>query len=419
MTVSRETLLFFGARCAVLAPLCLLAYWPFLQLPMISDDYIQVHLGRSYGPWEKWGALAQDALYRCRATSILVTHWTEMMLGASSAGLTASGLFFHFLNAVMVFLAGSWERIGWRMSFAAACFFAVYQRPQEAVIWYAALPELLVFLFVAGGLLCWLRYLREPGMGWYAAAAGCFVLALLSKESGVVFAPMAAGLALLERRAAVRWTAPFFVLAGVYYLAAHAAKAEHLHFNDGTFSLTAPFLLTAARSIGRMFWLWGGIAAGTLLYLRRRAEWPWLAGAVAWAFVALLPYSFLTYQGAVPSRHTYMASLGIALVAGKAFLLVKERRARLAWVLAGLCVAYQVTYLWLYKYPQYVERARPTELLVEAVKDHRGPVHVTCFPYTREVAQRTVEIATGGEAWLETAKAPGALAVDGCVLNNN
>lgn len=34
--------------------------------------------------------------------------------------------------------------------------------------------------------------------------------------------------------------------------------------------------------------------------------------------LALLPYVFLTYQTRVPSRHTYLASAGLAMLAGAA-----------------------------------------------------------------------------------------------------
>ncbi|MBI2689854.1 MAG: hypothetical protein HYX27_26405 [Acidobacteria bacterium] len=412
-----------GLRIAVLGSLCLLAYGPFLPLPLISDDYIQIHLGRLYGPWDQWGNLAHDALYRCRATSILLTHWTEAFFGVDAFPLNLSSLVLHFLNTLLVLLAGSWHRIGWRVSFPAACFFAAYQRPQEAVVWYAALPELLVFGFVIGGLLCWLRYLDRGTPWWYSAALGCFLFALLSKESAVVFAPMAAGLAWMERRS-LRPAIPFFLLGAAYFAAAHSARDQHLHFNDGTFSLTAPFLFTAARSIGRLYWVWGLVATVVLLRTRRLAHFQWIAMATTWMFIALLPYSFLTYQNAVPSRHTYIASAGIAFILAKAFVFWKEQAPsrHLVTAVMAVCLLYQLGYLWLYKYPQYVERSRPTEELLQAVATHRGPVRITCFPYAAEVAQRALEISTRGKAWIVSAHeeaSPRELRFDGCIRRQN
>lgn len=410
-------------RAVVLAALCLAAYAPFLSLPPISDDYIQIELGYRYGPVSHWGQLAQDALYRCRATSIVLTYWTISLLGTASATLSASSLGLHFVNPLLVLAAGSWRRIGYRLSFPAACFFAAYQRPQEAVVWYAAMPELLVFGFIAAGLLCWIRFLETVSWRWYAAAWGCYLLALASKESAVIFGPLALALAWLERRRDLRLqgsTAPFFAVALAYYLAAQAAQDTHLHFNDGTFSVSAPFLLIELKSIGRLLWVWGGIAAAVLLYRHWRTERAWLAGVAGWMFIALLPYSFLTYQTSVPSRHTYLASVGIAILIGRAWLALSAYRPAAA--VAAVCLLYQVGYLWIYKYPQYVERARPTELLLDAVRDHRGPVELTCFPYTAEVARRALEVGTEGQAFLAPADWPGAddvLRFNGCPAARN
>jgi hypothetical protein len=54
-------------------------------------------------------------------------------------------------------------------------FFAVYEGHQEAVMWYAALPELLVFFVSLATLLLWLRWRENGGRqgAWYAAATAC------------------------------------------------------------------------------------------------------------------------------------------------------------------------------------------------------------------------------------------------------
>src|SRR4051794_20299616 len=68
---------------SALAALSLLAYLRSLSLPLIADDYLQVQLGRQYGPITGWRGLAADPLYRSRSTSILLTQWTEQLFGVS------------------------------------------------------------------------------------------------------------------------------------------------------------------------------------------------------------------------------------------------------------------------------------------------------------------------------------------------
>src|SRR5262245_10751009 len=126
---------------AGLAALSLLAYFPALSLPRISDTYLQIQLGRQWGPIDAWGELFRDPLYRCRATSIVLTWWLERLFGMSQALLNWSQLILHVLGVWLVHAFGAIRGIGWKLSFAAAAFFAVYEGHQEAVIWFAAIPE--------------------------------------------------------------------------------------------------------------------------------------------------------------------------------------------------------------------------------------------------------------------------------------
>jgi hypothetical protein len=177
--------------CFALAFLCLLTYGRGLTLPLISDDYLQIHLGRDYGSWEQWPALAADTLYRCRATSIVLTHWTEKWLGLDPFRYHLTSLLVHFLNCCLVACLGIWRPIGFVLSIPAALVFAFLERPHEAVLWYSALPELLVFAFTLAALLAWIQYCQTGRWRWYVAAGVAFALALLSKESAVVFVPLA------------------------------------------------------------------------------------------------------------------------------------------------------------------------------------------------------------------------------------
>jgi len=53
--------------------------------------------------------------------------------------------------------------VGWRRSFWAACFFAIFEGHQEAVMWIAASVELFLFLFGVGAILLWDVWLRGGG----------------------------------------------------------------------------------------------------------------------------------------------------------------------------------------------------------------------------------------------------------------
>jgi hypothetical protein len=398
-----------SARMAVLAGLALVAYLPALNLPLLSDDHTQLWLAHRYGPVSSWGELAADPLYRCRATSIWLTYVTERLLGSSAPVLHASSLLLHVLNTWLVFALGAWRLIGWRVSAVAAAFFAVYEGHQEAVMWYAALPELLVFFFGLAALAAWIVWLEsgQTRRGWYLAAVALFAGALLSKESAVAFVPLmviAAWAAGLGRRRSAAVLSPFLVLAAVYVGLNFAGRSLNHHYWDGTFSLKAPFWFTLPNSGLRLLWIWGVVAVACLLIWRRR-EWARL-GLLAgcWIVVTLLPYSFLTYMTRVPSRHRYLASVGLAWLVAAAFLALGERlrhrrRAALALV-ASAVVAHNCLYLWTKKRDQFLRRAEPVQALLDFSRRAEGAIHIRCFPYGETVARHAIEVGAGKPASL-------------------
>lgn len=392
---------------ALLGALATFPYLPFLGLPYISDDYLQVALGRRWGPVASWPDLAADALYRCRATSIVLTYWTTEAFGFSSSLLQAQSILIHVLNTLLIAALGSWSVIGWRAAVVAAGFFAVHEGHQEAVVWYAALPELLVFLFALASLHAWLRWALAPSgrRGWYLLSLGLFVLALLSKESGVAVVPLMAGVAwwtgARSRRDWLAALAPYGLISLAYAAAIFSARQTHLHLNDGTFSLDAPVASVLARSGFRLLWVWGLAALMWLAYRRRAVDWRLPAAALLWIGITLLPYSFLSYMPRVPSRHVYWASAGLAFLFAAGLLSI-WRQWRSKPVLAGLAaivIAHNCAWLWWKKLPQYERRAAPTENLVRfAERAPPGPITVKCFPYSPELAQLAVEMRTGRPA---------------------
>jgi hypothetical protein len=394
----------YRAALLALGALCVLAYFRALWLPIIADTYLQIELGRRWGPIEAWPDLAKDALYRCRATSIVLTWWIERLFGVEAPVLRTANLSLHILATWLVFAFGAVKQIGWKLSFLAAAFFAVYEGHQEAVMWFAAIPEVLVFIFVLASILCWLLWLQSEGArkAMLAASLLFFVLALLSKESGVVV-PALMGASLLIYRAQWRRiilaVAPCVVLNLVYAVLIFEAQSNHLHFNDGTFSTKANVAFTMINSIGRLFWFWGLLSLVALIALKRRDQLLTIAGAGVWIVITFLPYSFIAYMPRVPSRHTYLASAGLAIIVAAAYLALRERhRHTHSWIPAAVAVAvilHNTGYIWIKKQEQYLVRAAPTEELIRLGRSHKGPILLRCFPYGPELAAMVLRQETG------------------------
>jgi hypothetical protein len=345
----------------------------------------------------------RDALYRSRATSLVASHWTEAAFGFSPFVFHVSSLAIHIVNVWLVLLIGAWSEIGWQRAALGAAFFAVYEGHQEAVIWYAALPELLVFTFGVASFICWVAWL-EGGCSrkrWLAASFAAFILALFSKESGVLVAGLLVIPAAARRENIRKVTIallPYGAAAAGYFAWIYAASANHFHFHDGTFSLNAPFISTAAISVARLFWFCGVLGVLGIVLAGSRPGFRILGLGLAWVWIAVLPYSFLTYMNRVPSRHTYFASAGLALIVGAGFVAFVRgfRVSRLVAVgIAAAVIAGNAAYIWTWKHAQYVKRASAIVAVVKAARLTPGPVYVHCFPHPFHVAELATLLETG------------------------
>lgn len=392
-----------------LAAVASVAYAPFLSLPLISDTYTQIFLGRVYGAPEGWLALSDDVLYRSRATSLVASHLIDALFGNWYLAHKLLNLAVHIANAWLIFALGRWPLLGYRVTLAAATFFAVYEGHQEAIVWVAALPELLMVLFALLALHAWIAWARAELAGWRGAAlvAAAYLLALYSKESAVGLWPVLAWLTWRES-GPPSWRAPWFlagslaVFSAGYALAIFAAADNHLHLNDGTFSLRAPFWLVLPHSLLRMLWIWGvvalAVAAAWGIALRRRL----LVFAVVWMAATLLPYSFLLYMNRVPSRHTYFAAVGLAMLIGLAWDgIAAHWTQRPQWLmpaLAAVVFAHNCGYLWVKKLPQYERRAAATENFLRYADQHRDAevLAVACRgPYGIDVYKHAAAVVFG------------------------
>lgn len=105
----------------------------------------------------------------------------------------------------------------------------------------------------------------------------------------------------------LRSSIAFASLSVVYFFLGFTHRSDHLQYNDGTFSINAPFGLTLVRSAVLVLWPSGLLGLFASPVLRREAFFAVLPFTIAWMLIALLPYSFMTYTPYLPSRHTFLA----------------------------------------------------------------------------------------------------------------
>lgn len=375
---------------ALLAVLCVVSYWPVFTQPFIADDYDQIPRASVYGPPSGWPLIAQNPVFRFRFTWFELSYALLRLFGFHALPFYLASIALHVLGTWLVYALGTWRLAGSRLALPAAAFFAIYEGHQEAVMWVSASMELLAFVFGVGAFVLWTRWLEARGWWRYGLALVLFAGALVSKESAAIFAALFALPVIFERRwlRGLAGLIPFATLAGAVVAASLLPSQSNARLGDGSFSLDAPFLLVLANSYWRLLFPVGFLSVAVLLWRRAGMYRRLVLFCLAWMAIALLPYCFLTYMLRVPSRQTYLASLGLAWLVAAGYEVLRVPASRVIVVCCVIAVlALNLGTLWVKKRRQFEERAAPTEALIEVARRATGPVRVLCFPYARVTAE--------------------------------
>jgi hypothetical protein len=352
--------------------LCWMAYASCLNNGFISDDYVNLrHAETAKSLW----ALFQSPPLNFRMTSFIAYSVLEGVFGGRYEFFYAANILLHFVNCLLL-----WELLvvigrDRKEAYLAAVLFAVFQAPQEAVMWIAAMNETLLGLFVLSTILLWLK-------GYRFVAALCFLLALFSKESAPIvlllipivqwqrgekvplrqMVPLLAPLVIFSAVFFWTWSGNSMIQHGVYAAGPHAllvlGRSLHLLFRPSFYVLLVVSLLATRR--------WGTLQP--------------LPKFVVWIMVPMVPYAFLTYSPYIPSRQVYMASM--VMVSVMAYFIRQFKQFWIQLILVMAFLAYNVGYMWLRNDPQFENRAAPTTQLVTLLRSHQpAPILLEGFPY--------------------------------------
>jgi hypothetical protein len=392
--VARLALVSHRSALLAIAALAILAYLPAFQISFIADDYPQIQMSRTFLEPGGIEGLLRSPISQTRITFFALSYFVDRFAGLDPRIYHGVALALHVLACWLLYALGIWKLVGQKIALIAACFFAVFEGHQEPIMWISAEMETLLFLFGVGAMLCFIQWLRGKGWLYYALALVSFGLALLSKESAYIFAALMLLPALNmttdtkeDRKRTVLGLLPFVVIAAAYVIGLASGRISNPRFGDGSFAITWHFPRVLAESLGRLLFVWGWLALAVLAIFRAREYLPLTIYSLVWMTLGLIPYSFLTYMNRVPSRHTYLPSVGLALIFAAAMVCVWDRfGGRLVLAIAAIVLMANVGILWRKKAEQYKTRALPTDMLINAVRHADGPIHIRCFPYIPLVA---------------------------------
>jgi hypothetical protein len=180
---------------ALAAALAFLAHFPALHGGFVYDDQLTVVENPSLRSPGHFLALLLYARFR---PVVNVSYALNYAIGGLAPfGYHLVNLLLHALNAALLFFVarplfarGQTPERAAVLGFAAASIFAVHPALTQAVAYVSGRSELLCGTFVLLGLLAFLRAVDGGGLRWWLLGFLAQLLAVASKEPGVMLAPV-------------------------------------------------------------------------------------------------------------------------------------------------------------------------------------------------------------------------------------
>jgi hypothetical protein len=364
--LARRTLLFF------LALACLAAYLPAFNNGFIADDYVNLEWAGKF--FAHPGFLFTVPPQNFRMTSFVVFEALKEVFGYKPVVWYAVNTGFHFIACVLL-----WRLLlrleDERVAALGTLLFAVFQAPQEAVMWVSAMNETLSAVFILAALLLWLKNRHGCGLLSYS-------LALISKESAPI---------LLVLIPVIQWRQkkPLFTREYCLYLVPTAAFAavflktwsanSMIHYQ--IYAVSPRALLVLAITMHRLLWPWLYVfLALSLVWGSMRPKISAAATGLILIAIPMLPYIFLTYDKHLPSRQLYLASMVFMVML--ASLSEKITSIGLRTTVVGVFCVWNIFYMWTTKDRQFLERAAPTTVLLRFLQTHEPTrIRIDGFAY--------------------------------------
>jgi protein O-mannosyl-transferase len=179
--------------CLVLAVAVFAVFFQVRNYSLIYfDDYAFMHSASKHaldGAFNFWGAFQkEDTLLYSRPMTMLSHMLSCFLFGHRYGPHHLVSLFFHLVNAILlfwIFRTGT-GRIG--RSAVLAALFAVHPANVEAVAWLSARVSLVSGFFFLLILLFYIRYTQQPKITKYILIVVCFILGLMAKPE-IVYVP--------------------------------------------------------------------------------------------------------------------------------------------------------------------------------------------------------------------------------------
>jgi tetratricopeptide (TPR) repeat protein len=334
-----------------------------LQNPLVSGHHVAQVFGS--GVWAFRGV--QGNYYR--PIQFLVYIALHATFGYSATAFHFFMLLLHVANTLLVYRLAERLVANTRVAAAAAALFAVHPIHTETVDWVAALPDLLLTTIVIFAVWTFIRRDGPPAAAWIVAYCGLYLLALMTKETGIMLLPLFVGYDWIGARSLRRHSPLYTAMAATLaiYVAARwsalgglaPAQQTFHHLTPAEFAFSAVtvageylaklivpaglnyfHIFTPTRGLrlallGSMLAI--GAAAALAVAVRRKV--PAVSYGVLWIALTIAPALNLTGvgQNVFAERYLYLPSVGFVWMAALAWEWCRSRRPSASWA-AGIAI---------------------------------------------------------------------------------
>lgn len=205
----------------------LLAYLNSLKNGFVWDDHLFIEASPFIKDWRNilqmftpsYFTLSWKTLDVNRPLMVLSLMADYYVWGLNALGYHLTNILLHTANTGLVFLFFRHVSIGQRSAVFASLLFAVHPIQTEAVNGINFREDLLATFFILLGILHLIKFVASRRQRHYAISVWSFLMALLSKETAVMFFPIAlAYLYIFDRRIGKRYYIPYIGILLAYLL---------------------------------------------------------------------------------------------------------------------------------------------------------------------------------------------------------
>jgi protein O-mannosyl-transferase len=284
------------------------------------------------------------------------------LFGCDPVSFHVASVVVHVLNAALLYAFARALTRSAVFAGVAALLFAVHPGYVQAVVWVAAITDLLPATWYFLALWTYLLFLERRGSLFYAISLAAFVTCLLTHESSATLLPMMIALealTMVDREGRFRLTplatltkryAPFAVCLAVYLAIEYVVNSRSYLITEGHYQLgwhaiphALDYLITLSTGMPDFVFRALAVAAVAALLVLGTAR---VRFFVVWMLVTIAPSAFFTWGNS--SRYLYLPAAGFAMLLAEGLLALQRLLAsRLlpqnAWIATGLLTLALVT----------------------------------------------------------------------------